>query len=163
MVEPLGTPFSKPLLNLAGPLERFAAVVIDNLLNLAASLPCLILIIVSVIVAADEDEPPPMFYIGFGLAFLGSLMLNVYQWILISRQGQSIGKRIMKLKIVMCYSAQPPGFVYGVLLRVWVNALFSAIPCGIGLIYTIVDLCFVFREDRRCVHDHLAKTCVVHA
>ncbi len=40
------------------------------------------------------------------------------------------------------------------------NGLISAIPC-IGSIYAIVDICFILREDRRCVHDLLAQTCVV--
>jgi hypothetical protein len=33
----------------------------------------------------------------------------------------------------------------------------------IGPIYSIVDVLFIFRDDRRCIHDHIAGTRVVVA
>lgn len=57
-------------------------------------------------------------------------------------------------------TGMPADFVHCFLLRLFVNGLIAAIPC-VGLIYSIVDICFIFREDRRCIHDLLAQTCVV--
>jgi uncharacterized RDD family membrane protein YckC len=148
---------------LAGRLERFVAQIVDGLLNLAAALPGLVLLMIGAINTGPDEEPGPLFFIGLAIAAAGSLALNIYQWILISKSGQSIGKRLMRVRIVKLDSHLPPGFVYGVLLRLWVNGLLSGLPCGIGLVYTLVDLLFIFREDRRCVHDHLAQTVVIQA
>ena len=45
-----------------------------------------------------------------------------------------------------------------VLLRVVVNGLLGFIP-----LYGVVDILFIFREDRRCIHDLIAGTVVVNA
>jgi uncharacterized RDD family membrane protein YckC len=162
---PFQTNFSVVNMELAGRLERFCAQMIDGFLNLLAALPGGILIVVAVINAEqqNQDEPGPLFFVGAALAMIGLLALNIYQWVLIARDGQSIGKRLMKVRIIKVDTRQPPGFVHGVLLRLWVNSILAGLPCGLGLVYSIVDLCFIFREDRRCVHDLLAQTVVVSA
>ena len=38
----------------------------------------------------------------------------------------------------------------------------TAIPVA-GGIFALADLLFIFREDRRCLHDHIAGTRVVRA
>jgi uncharacterized RDD family membrane protein YckC len=164
-ISPGQSPFLPPtgMPMLAGRLERFVAQIVDGLLNLAAALPGIVLLIVSAINAGPDEDPGPLFFVGLIIAGVGSLALNIYQWVLISQSGQSIGKRLMRVRIVKLETQQPPGFVYGVLLRLWVNGLLSGLPCGIGLVYTLVDLLFIFREDRRCVHDHLAQTVVIQA
>ena len=47
-------------------------------------------------------------------------------------------------------------------LREIVPAIIGAIPL-IGFVFYIVDVCFIFRTDRRCVHDLMANTKVVIA
>jgi uncharacterized RDD family membrane protein YckC len=46
--------------------------------------------------------------------------------------------------------------VTNVLLRGVVNGLLSIIP-----LYGLVDALFIFREDKRCLHDLIAGTIVV--
>jgi uncharacterized RDD family membrane protein YckC len=43
-----------------------------------------------------------------------------------------------------------------------VTSLLSALA-GIGWIFALVDALFIFREDRRCLHDFIAGTRVVRA
>jgi uncharacterized RDD family membrane protein YckC len=164
-VSATGSPFSQQQETqlLAGRWERFIAQLIDGLLNLGAALPGIGVMIIGAIGSEPEGEPGPLFYVGLAIAAMGSLALNIYQWVIISQYGQSIGKRLMNIRIVKFDSRQPPGFVYGVLLRLWVNGILSGLPCGIGIVYTLVDLLFIFREDRRCVHDLIAQTVVVQA
>ena len=49
------------------------------------------------------------------------------------------------------------GFIKNVVLRGIVNGLINIIP-----IYPIINLLFIFKEDRRCLHDKIAGTYVVH-
>jgi uncharacterized RDD family membrane protein YckC len=88
-----------------------------------------------------------------GLAILGS------QWFLIATTGQSLGKRWCRIKIVRSES-HPVGFVHGVLLREWVRILVGFVPF-VGMALTVLDDLFVFRADRRCLHDLIAGTRVI--
>jgi uncharacterized RDD family membrane protein YckC len=45
-------------------------------------------------------------------------------------------------------------------LRIIVNGIPGALPC-IGPFYSLADILCIFREDRRCLHDHIAGTKVV--
>ncbi len=46
------------------------------------------------------------------------------------------------------------------LLRAIVNGMIGMVPY-VGGIYGLIDSLFIFREDRRCVHDLIAGTKVV--
>ena len=89
--------------------------------------------------------------------FAFTLMLMVGQWILISTQGQTIGKKLFMIRIVSC-NGRLPGFVQGVILRNWLRALLSFVP-----FFTLLDFAFVLGDSRRCIHDLLAGTRVVDA
>jgi uncharacterized RDD family membrane protein YckC len=81
--------------------------------------------------------------------------------------GQSIGKKLTRIRIVRIGSREPVGFLYGVFLREWVLGLIQA-PSAcciclapIPMIVSLVDACWIFGEERRCLHDLIAKTHVV--
>lgn len=99
-------------------------------------------------------------FAGFALIAVGGLALLACQLYLLATRSQSVGKYLMKTQIVDFATGQPASFVNAFLLRAFVNGLIGAVPC-VGGIYSIVDICFIFREDRRCIHDLLAKTQVV--
>lgn len=82
-----------------------------------------------------------------------------YQVVGLSRRGQTLGKRAMKIQVVKG-DGSVPGFLHGFLLRYVVNALPRAIPV-VGVLYPLLDCLFVFRANRRCVHDLIAGTRVV--
>ena len=94
-----------------------------------------------------------------GLTMLLTVVpVGAYQAYLIATKGQSLGKRVAKTRIVRL-DGSAPGFVYGVLLRSWlVVAITSVFSLG-----ALVDALFVFREDRRTLHDLLAGTRVIQA
>lgn len=99
---------------------------------------------------------------GEGLfAVLGILIivaLFVYQIYLLSTTGQTIGKRSVNIRVVKADTGEIGGFSTNVLMREGVNTLLAIIP-----FYSLVDILFIFRDDRRCIHDHLAGTRVVNA
>jgi len=93
------------------------------------------------------------------LGLLGAGALAIYQWVLISRTGQSLGKKWTGIRIERLDGASM-NFSTGVLLRNWLPKLIGAVPY-LGGIFHLIDCLFIFRDDRRCVHDHIAGTRVV--
>jgi uncharacterized RDD family membrane protein YckC len=93
------------------------------------------------------------------IGLLGAIGVAIYQWILISRTGQSLGKKWTGIRIERT-DGGPVTFGTGVVLRNWVPKVMGAVPY-LGMIFHLIDCLFIFREDRRCVHDHIAGTRVV--
>lgn len=99
-------------------------------------------------------------YGGVGIAIL-------LQAVLIGFTGQSLGKLLVGVRVVRVDGAKA-GFVRAALLRYLLPVFFFfmllLIPfVGIllALAYLAVDLGFMFRADRRCLHDLVAGTIVV--
>jgi uncharacterized RDD family membrane protein YckC len=86
------------------------------------------------------------------------IALAVVQIVLLSSRGQSIGKVVLGIKIVKFGTGNNGGFVPNVLVRVILNGIIGIIP-----LYALVDILFIFRQDRRCLHDLIAGTEVVQA
>jgi uncharacterized RDD family membrane protein YckC len=91
-----------------------------------------------------------------GLAVVAWLIIVVVQIVMLTRSGQTIAKRLLGIRIVKKDTGLNGGFVTNVLLRGVVNGLLSIIP-----LYGLVDALFIFREDKRCLHDLIASTIVV--
>ena len=169
-------PFSPPKADLeGGPVvagsfqlatrgSRLAAALLDGLLTLPA-LAVLGFGTMSTIMASRAGTAPApgggMPAMAMGLAGLYFLALGIFQIYRLSTRGQTLGKGWMKIKIVKV-DGSAPGFVGAFLLRVFVNAIPSAIPY-IGGIYGLVDTLMIFRQDQRCIHDMIAGTRVVVA
>jgi uncharacterized RDD family membrane protein YckC len=93
-----------------------------------------------------------------GLLFVALLVVTI---LFVSRYGQTIGKRIVGIRVVRVDGSKAGiGRIFW--LRNVVNTLPSFVPL-VGGIYTLVDLLFIFSESRRCLHDRIADTKVVRA
>ncbi len=92
------------------------------------------------------------------LPYLGALM--VLQAVLLSLRGQSVGNLIVRTRIVRAPDGEPAGFVRAFLIRGFLARAIRQVPF-IGGIFWIVDSCFIFRDDKRCLHDLIAGTKVV--
>lgn len=99
---------------------------------------------------------------GIGFMGLGWLAFIAFQCYLLAVRGQTIGKIVMGLRIVRFEDGGNPGFVKAVLLRTFLWAIITAVPF-VGPLVWLIGLLFIFRDDRRCLHDHLAGTRVVPA
>jgi uncharacterized RDD family membrane protein YckC len=177
--------------NLAGRGARLGAILIDNvipqLLNipitLGAGLPghnsdwtSMLTDPQSIPAFAEPTKGIP------SLVILGSLLMIALwglQMVWLSTRGQTVGKRILKIKIVKTGTNQNGGFWTNVVLRgivpplavfilvvigsfflkgIWATLLFSCVP-----LYFLIDALFILKADRRCVHDLVADTQVVNA
>jgi uncharacterized RDD family membrane protein YckC len=94
------------------------------------------------------------------ISLLVLLSIPVVQVVMLSSSGQTIGKRALGIRIVKVDTGQNGGFVPNVLLRAWLIYLLSVIPI-LGTILGLVDVLFIFREDKRCIHDLIAGTHVI--
>jgi len=95
------------------------------------------------------------------VALVPLLVLVVIQVYLLCKHGQTLGKRWVKIRIVRT-DGSPVGFVHAILLRSFVMQLIGAIPF-VGALVSLADPLLIFREDRRCIHDLIADTCVIDA
>lgn len=140
-------------LPLAGRGARFGAFFLDNLISLVAAIPGFGILIVG----AQNDGVQ---VIGLLLIVAGILGINIFQWVLLTRDGQTLGKKVLKIKIVDYRYGDQLGFGRIVGMRIWLNGLIGAVPY-IGSCYALVDALCIFGQEKRCVHDLLADSKVV--
>jgi uncharacterized RDD family membrane protein YckC len=145
---------------LAGRGERFGAAMLDGLIFLiAVGVPAFMSFDWDVAKAgnyADAFRPA-----GLIVALIALLALTGITIYLVNKNGQTIGKKILGIKVVRSdFSRASLGRIFW--LRNVVNALPGAIPY-VGNVYNLVDLAFIFNERRQCVHDKIADTIVIKA
>lgn len=92
---------------------------------------------------------------------VGFLALFVYNLILIHRNGQTIGKKVLKIKVVRSDGSRCTLGRY-FFMRYLVTAILGAIPY-LGVLVSLADPLMIFRESRKCLHDEIADTIVVKA
>ncbi|MDQ8935420.1 RDD family protein [Acinetobacter rudis] len=86
-----------------------------------------------------------------------TLLMFIVQAVFITKYGQSIGKKIMKIKIVDAQSNDKVGFLRVFAIRTFLFVLIiSALP-----LFILFDLVFALNEKRQTLHDKLAKTKVI--
>ncbi len=105
----------------------------------------------------DSKDAPVAAIACFMLAGLVLLGLTIWNIVLLTTRGQTLGKKWLGIRIVTFPDGQKPGFVKGFLLRSFVNGIITQVVP----FYGIIDPCLIFREDNRCVHDLLADTTVI--
>lgn len=145
---------------LASRLSRLAAAILDAVFAAMLYLPGYLMVL------SQEDRgeraDPETVFLGLALLLGGVLVLLITQVWMLSVSGQTVGKRVVGVRIVRLEDDSNPGFVGAFLLRAFVPGLIGAIPC-IGPLFSIADILFIFSDDRRCLHDRIAGTKVVVA
>lgn len=148
----------------SGPLKRLGGVLIDGLLMVGGLLMGIFLLIVLMslgLVSKRWLEPHARMTGMEAINVLGTIYflpvaITIFQWNLIATQGQTVGKWLLRMKIVTRSGANP-GFMRGVVLRNWLRNLLGLIPF-FGLFDAVAIFC---NEEHRCIHDYLAATYVV--
>ena len=136
--------------------DRFLARLIDGLLLLAFIVPWTIVLSVMDMISLEELQKSSF----AALKLLpAELPVSIYQWILITRTGQTIGKKMMRIRIIKV-DGSPVTFGDGVALREWVTRLVGLIPC-VGPVISLVGILMIFGDEQRCLHDRIAGTKVV--
>lgn len=103
---------------------------------------------------------------GIILLVQGGLLAGILlQCILLAWRSQNLGKLMTRARVVRADGARANFFRAGFLrflLPVAVFLTLNYVP-PLGLLFLFVDFCFIFRADRRCLHDLIAGTKVVRA
>jgi len=77
------------------------------------------------------------------------------------KDGQSIGKKIVGIKIVTVDGHLPS--IFNIYFKRYLSQLLIILIPFFGNLILLIDYSFVFRKDKRCLHDHFANTKVVKA
>lgn len=141
---------------LAGRVERLGAAILDTVFQ------SLVLWLVSVLTPynpwASQGTGAWSFNpLGMAIGALIFVLLNGY---LLATRGQTIGKVLLKLRIV-----RPSGeAVSPTRLALRYGAGFVAgLVMAVVWVYSLIDCLMIFRKSRRCLHDEIADTIVVKA
>jgi uncharacterized RDD family membrane protein YckC len=149
------TPLHRPLhashAMLASRSTRFFGALLDGILMLAGGIPGGILFFATM---DNEAEPSVVGMLAMGAGMIAVAIVN---WVMIVQRGQSIAKRILGMRIIVRDTGELPGFLRGVLLRVWVPAAINQ-ACNL---FSLVDALWIFGDERRCLHDLIAGTIVI--
>lgn len=160
---------------------RLLARVIDWAIEFACAIPGGIILgeeFLKVVVTVGQGGEPDFDQLDYKRLGLGALvlilswlMLLVVQVWMLTTRGQSIGKRITKIRIVRIQGNEKPGIVYAWLMREFLITMIGIVVSLLPIIgpfllrpaFHIVDWCMIFRDDQRCLHDLIAGTRVVQA
>ena len=96
------------------------------------------------------------------LAAIGVVVYGVINGRLLATRGQTVGKKLVGVRIVDAPTRQiaPVWKSFG--LRIVVIQAITSVPL-VGAIFGLLNVLFIFGERRRCLHDLLAGTIVVEA
>lgn len=141
---------------LADRMSRLWASMLDGLVIAAISLP--VMYFTGGFEGITEGKSPSFTYnlligIWWLVAFLlinGKLLVN---------HGQTIGKKALGIKIVDM-EGKLPSLKQHLIKRYAVYFLPGQIPIA-GQLFSVVNILFIFGEQKRCLHDHIAGTKVV--
>lgn len=139
---------------------RLGAVLLDGLIWGAAAMIGVLVMLPSISQGRSGDGFLPVLVGGF-LFFAAIFGVLIWNLVWLYRSGQTIGKRILNVRIVRSNGESASlGRIFG--LRMVVPAVLGAIPI-LGPLFSLTDPLFIFGNDRRCLHDHLADTIVIRA
>jgi len=120
----------------------------------------LILVMIPMLFAFDSRDDTVIMIAG-SITAIAAIALIGFNLKFLYENGQTIAKRILGIKIVRT-DGERCGLARIIFLRNFVIGLLGNIPI-VGPIISIANPLFIFRGDRRCIHDLIADTKVIVA
>jgi uncharacterized RDD family membrane protein YckC len=143
-----------------------AAILLDSLVGFILFVPAYVTNWATLVQQARGN--PAMVWISlaktggwFYLGLLGALIVLAIDLVLLARNGQTIGKKLLGIKVVRV-DGSPVSLFRVFFLRYVCNTVLTLIPL-FGSLYSLVDCLMIFGESRRTVHDRIADTIVIKA
>lgn len=138
--------------------DRLWAALIDGLIMMAIVVPIMYL------TGAFDDISKgiePSFTYSMLMGLMGIIIFILINGNLLSKSGQTIGKRALGIKIVTL-TGELPKIKDHLLKRYGVYFLQGQIPI-IGQLLSFINIVLIFGSQKRCGHDLLAGTTVVNS
>lgn len=146
---------------LATKSERFAGAFIDGIILIPIMLGIGMALGFGMIAAGIDPASPTFNLIASTVGgVLGAVVFVALHGYFLAKRGQTIGKIALKTQIVSEETNQILPLTEVILKRyvpIWLIALIPVIGNFVG----IVDALAIFRENRKCIHDEIAKTKVI--
>jgi len=144
----------------AGRGRRLGAVLLDGLFSLVWCIPLIIgAVMADGVKTHQRSEVPMVLMMVLGLVL--ALALLVVNCVLLHRYGQTLGKRCLGIAVVRTDGSRC-GLLRYIFARVLPVGVLGAIP-AVGGFISLVDALLIFNRERRCLHDMIADTIVIHA
>ena len=142
--------------NVASRMQRFLAAMIDGVLGMVVSLPLFNYYGIWELMKTGGEVP---FEVSAILTAYSLVMFFVLHGFLLHHYGQTMGKRFTGLAIVTL-DGHRPSFQHLILNRYLPQWIAGLVPI-VGPLLSVVNVAFIFRDDKRCVHDLIAGTKVI--
>lgn len=135
--------------------KRLGAAAIDMAIGLVCAIPAILYQSYVLKIPWGEAVPYEHEIVVFIYSAAAFFAVNGY---LLIKRGQTVGKLALGIKIATAYYTKPSLFSLTV-IRTYAFWLLSYNEWL--LLLGLVDVLFIFRKDKRCIHDHVARTTVV--
>lgn len=142
---------------LAHPGRRLVASIIDGLILTAVFMPPLVLYFGGF--SAYSTAVTASFLSQLAVLTISTVIYLLINGYFLARDAQSIGKKIMRIKI-MRTNGEKADFMRIVVRRFLPVQLSSLVPV-VGPFLGLIEVLFIFRASRKCLHDDIADTIVV--
>jgi uncharacterized RDD family membrane protein YckC len=145
----------RPAFGLASRGLRLTAAIVDGVLSLLVTLPLVFYTgYLEKALAGTVD-----YTTGYAISLFGLAMFAAIHGYLLVKHGQTMGKRWVGTRIVNVGDGRVPSI--GALLARYATMKLVAFVPLVGGIFALINIMFIFRRDRRCLHDLVAGTKVV--
>jgi uncharacterized RDD family membrane protein YckC len=145
-------------IELAGRGMRLVGAIIDTIILMTLLVP---IMFASGFMSMAMSGQQPGFGFQAGMTVVSFVVFVLVQGYFLNQSGQTIGKKLLGMKIVDV-DGNKPDFVKLLGQRYGVVYAVQLIPV-LGSLFGLINVLFIFREDRRCIHDLIAGTRVVVA
>ena len=149
---------------LASRWNRLFARIIDGILLLLLSMPLLYWFTGDWLGVTSTDDfdifwssDSPLIFVEFLISIGVFVAVNTY---LLANRGQTVGKFLLKIRIVDYYTEEIPKLRFSLVLREGIMTLLNLFGF-LGAFIALVDVLFIFATNKRCLHDYWAFTKVV--
>ncbi len=139
---------------------RLGARILDGLIYGASAMAGIAVILIATVTQGNGPDSAAGL-MGGALILAGFLGVFIWELVWLQKYGQSMGKRFMSVKIVRL-NGEPASLGRIFWIRMFLPALMGAFPF-LGGVFSLTNICFIFRDDQRCIHDLMADTVVVKA
>ena len=152
--------------NLASRSARLGAITLDGLIGFIAFAPAYVMNFAAL--AQQARGNPLLVWVAlaktgawFYFGVLVALLVLAIDLTLLAGNGQTIGKKLLGIKVVRV-DGSPATLFRVFFIRYVCNTFLTLIPL-LGSLYSLVDCLMIFGEKRRTVHDYIADTIVIKA